>query len=412
MGTSGNDNGRIKNAAQWGFILLVVAVCLALLTWANYRFSEDHPGGNDFLARWMGARFVLQGVQPYDERVALETQFWTYGRAADPSRGEDLARFAYPLYSMIFFGPFGLFDFTTARALWMTVLETGTAAFAVLSAEIAGWEPRRGKTVLWIIFALLGYFGIRAIVNGNPIVLVGVLLAVAVFLLGKGFPLQSGVVLALATIKPQIAAFPILWTILWCLSRKQYGLVASFGVSLASLAGVCMLFVPDWIALNLREILEYPGYTQPGNPAAAFGLWFGKGGSAAGWILSLVLLAGLVWLWIRNRKGTYREYLFLLGVTVSAAPLLGIPFDPGNEYLLLLPTALCLSAWKVSSRRNNLFWALTAGGMFVGLWALFLLTLNAGPQPVQSPVMLFPLPIVLLVWFALRSLESRRPRPA
>jgi hypothetical protein len=394
------ESTKVQTVAQWGFILIAFGACLVFLSWANYRFAESTPGGNDFLARWMGARFVWQGIQPYDPRVALETQIWTYGRAADPGRGEDLARFAYPLYSMLFFGPFGLFDFTTARALWMTLLEIGTAAFAVLSAAIAGWESQRGKTVLWILYALLGYFGIRAIVNGNPIVLVGVLIAAAAFLLGKGHLLQAGIVLALATIKPQIAVFPVLWTILWCLFRKRYSLIVSFGVSLTALVGIGMLFVPDWIVLNLREILAYPGYTQPGNPAAAFGLWFGDAGKVSGWALSLAALAALVWLWIRYRRGTYRDYLFLLSVSISAAPLLGIPFDPGNEYLLLLPTALCLSAWKSATRRNNFFWSVAVGGLFVGLWALFLLTVNAGPQPVQSPVMLFPLPILLIAGFA------------
>ncbi len=391
----------LQSAVLWAAILVTAGICLVVLTRVNYQFAENNPGGNDFLARWMGARFALKGIQPYDDRVALETQHWIYGHTADPGRGEDLSRFAYPLYSMIFFGLFGLLDFTTARAIWMTVLEVGTIAFAVLAAAMAGWEDQRGKIMVWIIFSLFGYFGFRAVINGNPVVLVSLLLAAALFLMGKGFPLPAGILLAFATIKPQVVLFPILWIILWCLFQKRYAVLAYFGGTLAALIGGCMVFVPNWVILNVREILDYPAYTEPGTPAAVLGLWLGEPGRITGWIFSLVLLAGLVWLWLVNRRGSYREFLILMGITLSAAPMLGIPFDPGNEYLLLLPIAIGLSGWKASSGKNTLFWVATLGGIFFGLWAIFLMTLGKGTQPVQNPVVLFPLPVFLLVWLGI-----------
>jgi hypothetical protein len=399
-----------KTAAVWAGILIVAVLCLAILTRVNYQFSESSPGGNDFLARWMGARFMLKGISPYDERVALETQNLIYGHAADPSRGEDLSRFAYPLYSMIIFGLFGFFDFTTARAIWMTVLEVGTIAFAVLAAMLAGWEGRRGRTAVWILFSLFGYFGFRAVINGNPIVLVSLFLGLAIFLLGKGHPLPAGILLAFATIKPQVVILPILWIILWSVFQKRYAVLAYFGVTLAVLAGVGMLFIPNWIILNIREILSYPAYTEPGNPAAALGVWFGDAGRIAGWIFSLILIVGVVWSWYANRKGDYRTFLMIMGITISAAPLLGIPFDPGNEYLLLIPLAMGLAAWSETSWKKIILWASALGANFFGLWILFLATVEKGTQPVQNPVMLFPLPVALLVWLGILYYKNNRNR--
>ncbi len=387
-----------KKAAGWAGILLLALLCLAVLTRVNFQFAESSPGGNDFLARWMGARFMLKGISPYDDRVASETQKWIYGHAADPSRGEDLSRFAYPLYSMILFAPFGFFDFNTARALWMTVLEAGTVAFAILAAALAGWEGRRGKTVVWILFCLFGYFGFRAVINGNPIVLVSLFLALALVLMEKGHPLPAGILLAFAAIKPQVVIIPILWIVVWCLFRKRYPVPACFVAALAVLAGAGMLFVPDWIVLNFREMLSYPAYTQPGNPAAALEVWFGDPGRVAGWIFSTIVSAGVVWLWFANRKGNYRAFLMVMGLTISATPLLGIPFDPGNEYLLLIPIAMGLSVWAEPSWKNLFLWASALGALFFGLWILFLTTLEKGPQPVQNPIMLFPLPVLLLAW--------------
>ena len=399
---------KMKNAFVGVVALLLLLTVCGVLYRVNLTFAKQNPGGNDFLARWMGARFVLQGVQPYDDRVGLATQQWIYGHAADPSRGEDLSRFAYPLYAMIFFGPFGFFDFTTARALWMTVLEMSTAAFALLTAAIGGWESQRGKTVVWILFALSGYFGLRAIINGNPVVLAGLFLASAIFLFGKGFPWQAGIVLAFATIKPQIAIFPILWLALWCLFQKRYSLLVSFGITLVVLIGTSMLLVPNWIILNLREIIAYPVYTEPGTPSAVFGFWFGETGRTAGWLFSLLLLAGLLWVWAKSLKSSYQNFLFIMAITISVAPLLGIPFDPGNEYLLLLPIALGISIWKDSSWKNVIPWGLTLGVIFFGLWMAFLFTVQNGTQPVQNPIMLFPLPIFLLAGFALLYIGNKR----
>ncbi len=399
--------------AVLGFValLLFLGACGVLFP-ANLAFAKQNSGGNDFLARWMGARYFLQGVQPYDDRVGLATQQWIYGHAADPSRGEDLSRFAYPLYAMIIFGPFGLLDFTAARALWMTLLEMGTAAFALLAAAIAGWGSQRGKTVIWILFALGGYFELRAIINGNPVVLACLFLAAAIFLFGRGLHRQAGIVLAFATIKPQIVIFPILWLTFWCLYQKRYSLLVAFGLTLAALIGVSTLLVPNWILLDFREVINYTSYTEPGTPAAVLGAWFGTAGRAAGWVCSLLMLAGLIWVWIQNLGGSYRNFLFILAITISAAPMLGIPFDPGNEYLLLLPIALGLSFWKDYSWKQLIPWAMTLGMIFFGLWMIFLFTLQRGAQPVQNPILIFPLPVFLLAWFALLHLRGENSIPS
>ncbi len=83
--------------------VLAVIVVLVALTIANFRFAEKLPGGNDFLARWMGARYwVQEGISPYDPQVSLATQQLIYGRAADLEAGEDISHFVYPFPAMLF----------------------------------------------------------------------------------------------------------------------------------------------------------------------------------------------------------------------------------------------------------------------------------------------------------------------
>ena len=147
------------------FVGLVVLLASALggLTYANYRFAQANPGGNDFLARWTGAHYwLVEGISPYDERVSLAAQEMIYGRRAQPRAGEDVAHFVCPLPSMLFFGLFGLIEFLPARgALWMTVLEVSLIALTLVSLRLVEWRVSPIGAALMVLFGVVWYHGAR-----------------------------------------------------------------------------------------------------------------------------------------------------------------------------------------------------------------------------------------------------------
>ena len=164
-------------------IISVIAVLIGL-TWANYRFAQQNPGGNDFLARWMGAHYwVVDGISPYDERVSLASQQAIYGHPADISQGEDKNHFVYPLHSMLFFAPFGPLDYTLARALWMTLLEVSLFLLAIVSIRLADWRVSPLKSIALILFTLLWYHGVRTVIIGQFAGLNALIIALALLLI-------------------------------------------------------------------------------------------------------------------------------------------------------------------------------------------------------------------------------------
>jgi hypothetical protein len=61
------------------FLIVLILAALVLLFFVNYQFVQDEPGGNDFLARWMGAKsWLIDGLSPYDPEVSLRTQEFFY----------------------------------------------------------------------------------------------------------------------------------------------------------------------------------------------------------------------------------------------------------------------------------------------------------------------------------------------
>lgn len=383
-------------------ILLTVLALLALagMSALNLRFSESSPGGTDFLVHWVGARaLLLEGTSPYSDAVAEEIQTRTYGRPALP--GEHELRVAYPLYSVILFSPFALIEYyNLARALWMTLLEVCLLATSLLGMRLVDWKPGVLGTSVFLTFSLVWYHALRPLINGNAVIVVAFLFVAALWAIRCEQDAWAGVLLAFATIKPQLCVLIIPFILLWALSRKRWGLIGWTVGGVAALSLLGMLWLPDWPLQFLREVLRYPGYNPAGTPAAAFREWWAAVGTLLGWGLTL-LMAGLLLLeWrVTWGKDGYAWFLWTACLTLVASQWIGVQTDPGNYIVLLAPLALVLAyLYRRWPRRADLL----AGGLLlalgVGLWALFLATLSfKGGQPVQHAVMFFPLPLVLLV---------------
>jgi len=401
---------RPQGLRSKGWLLLLVGVALLVgLTLVNYRYAQQNPGGNDFLVHWVGTRlFLTEGVSPYSDQTALEIQTMVYGRAARP--GEHELRVAYPLYSIVVFFPFALIaDFNWARAAWMTVLEVSLVLLSYFSIRLVRWRP--GALILgaYFLFSVTWYHAVRPLILGNAVILVALGLVAALLAIRNQLDELAGVLLALTTIKPQVVVLVLAVVLLWCLAQKRWKVVFWFVGTLLLLMGVAFLLLPDWILQNLAEILRYPGYNPPGTPGAALASFWPGVGKRLGYGLTLVLSLFLLVEWWLGRRLPFRMFLWTVSLTLTISQWIGIQTDPGNFIVLMPALTLVLAGIQGRWKRSSTFWILiTLLVVGVGLWVLFIATLEHGYQPVQSPVMFFPLPAFLLVmlywvrWWAMR----------
>jgi hypothetical protein len=379
-------------------ISLLGLIALTGLTWANYCFASRNPGGYDFLARWGGARFLFtEGLSPYSETVALKIQTLYYDRVANPN--DDQVLFAYPLYSLVFFGPFALAkDFVMARALWMTTLEVCVLMMAVLCLRLTRWNPGVVLLSFYFIFALLWYNSIRAIINGNIVAIVALLIPAALLAIRLGQDGLAGVLLALTMVKPQISILLVIFVVWWALWDHRWRLVGWMVGALICLILMGMVIIPDWLLQNLREMQRYTGYSPPTTVGAAFALWWPSVGRQLGWVLTILLSVIVLGEWWLTHRKDYRWFLWTACLTLVASQWIGITTDPGNFLILFLPLILVYAVWEEQfrHRRRWVIW-ITMIALFIGLWVLFLSTLEYTTQPMQSPVMFFPIPIFLFI---------------
>lgn len=396
----------------WYLSSILIIGVLVLVTWANYDFAQQNTGGNDFLVHWVGTRALfVDGLSPYSDTVAERIQTLAYGRPALP--GEHELRVAYPMYSALVFLPFALIsDYELARALWMTTLEAALIGLAFLSLKLTRLKMSIWLLPFFLIFSIFWYHSLRPLINGNAVILVALALVAAFAALKTGRDELAGVLLAFSTIKPHLVILPIIFILIWTISFGRWRTLGWMLISLVLLSISAALFVPDWPLQNLREILAYSSYNPPGTPGAAFETWLPAAGRRLGWALSALMGLILVTEWVFVRRREFRWFLWTGCLTLVISQWIGIQTDPGNFILLFFPLILVFSMWVERwGRAGSVLTSITLFLLFIVPWVIFLQTVTYGNQPLQHPIMFFPLPLFLLItlyWVRWWAINPRR----
>jgi hypothetical protein len=395
-------------------LIVLVAALLVGLTYANYQFSVESPGGNDFLARWNGARYWLtQGVSPYARQVSLSSQTLIYGRPARPTQGEDFAHFVYPLPAMVFFGPFGLLPYSLARAIWMTLLEIGLPALAILAWSRLRWRPPPGMMAALMLFSVLWYHGVRSIVVGQFAVIDAVLIGAGLAAIRNRDDLAGAAALVLSSVKPQVPLLLIPFVIVWGVRWKRWHLVAGLAGGLVAMYGLSMLLLPGWPIEWARQLTEYPRYTSLGSPVSILFSGLADGGRIPALVVTGLGLLSLLAEW-RQAGAEDPHFQWTCDLTLVVTNLIAFRTATTNFVVLLLPLIHIVAVLDERYGKAGRLAAVAGlGAGLVGLWALFLSTVVGNEE---AAAMYLPLPLLTLTgllwirWWVVRG-PRLRPEP-
>jgi hypothetical protein len=232
--------------------------------------AHDRPRGNlsDLYPRWLGAReLLLHQRNPYSDEVALEIQKGYYGRALDPSRPgdpKDRQGFAYPVYVVFLLAPLVGFSFHGVQLVFYWLLIALTAATVPLWLRALGWRASPLAIAIAIALTLGSVPAVQGIKLQQLSLLVAALLAGSAACVASGFLFCGGAILALATIKPQLAWPMVLWLLGWTVSnwKTRQRLVFGFATIMGALLIAAEWVLPGWIKMFLEAIRQYHQYTQ------------------------------------------------------------------------------------------------------------------------------------------------------
>jgi hypothetical protein len=399
-----NRNNNIKYAV----VMILFIIVIGVLTFVNFQFSKQNPGGNDFLARWNGAHeWLIHGNNPYTNQVSEVAQKMIYGRTANPLNGEDVAHFVYPIYSMLFFAPFALMDYTLARAVWMTVLEVAMVALTFISLRLSGWKIKPISLAGILIFSILWYCSVRTIILGQFSGINALLILISLLCIKNDHDQFAGILLALSTSKPQMSYLLIVFVLLWAIRSSRHRIWISFFVSMIIMTGVGWLLLPGWPICWIQQLMNYPGYTDRIGSIVSIiaGVTPGiKDQVSTG--LMIVFYIYMLFEWLRTRGNDIPTFLWTAYVTLVITNFVAYRTATPHYVALLAPIFLVS---KVIGERWGTFgkWVsgATYGIIFAGLWVLFILTIKGNDE---QAIMYLPVPIITLIglwwtrWWAIR----------
>ena len=335
---------------------------------------KGRPRGNlsDLYPRWLGAReLLLHGRNPYGREIAREIQVGYYGRLVDPTRPndpKDQQGFAYPLYVVFLLAPTVRLPFWEVQIgfRWLLVILTG--ASVLLWLRVLRWRPPLVVKATWIAVTLGCFPAIQGLKLQQLSLLVCALLAACAAAVASGALIIAGILLAVATIKPQLTGILAAWLLLWAIadwgSRKR--LVVSFFVTMAILLAGSEMLLPGWIGLFRAAAADYLQYTGGGKSILDVGLSTALGKPLA--VILVIALAVLCWRVCREPADS-SAFAWTLAL-VLAVTIVVIPTFALYNQLLLLPAFMLvvrsLSEVWGKGRMARLFVVITGSAI---LWS-------------------------------------------
>jgi len=333
---------------------------------------HDRPRGNlsDVYPRWLGAReLLLHHRDPYSPQVTREIQSGYYGRPLDPthpSDPRDQQAFAYPAYVVFLLAPTIHLPFAEVQIGFRWLLLSLTVLTVTLWLRALAWRPPFPAVAILLLLTLGSYPVMQGVKLQQLTLLVSALIAAAAALLAAGYLTIAGILLALASIKPQLVTPLVAWLILWCLAdwRRRWHFLAGFGLTLATLFGAAEFILPGWVARFCEAVRAYDQYAAGGSLLTV--LTTPRLGPVLATVL--ILIVGYA-AWKRRRQpapSTFFSFTvsLLLAATVVLVPMVA----PYNQVLLLPAVFLIVRSWKHLWRTSSVTRFLCIAGAIVVAW--------------------------------------------
>lgn len=414
-------------------ILLALAFLFAWSMWyyvghilVPHQRSEalrsDRPRGNlsDLYPRWLGAReLLLHGRDPYSPEITRRIQVGYYGRVLDPHRPNDprdQAAFAYPVYVVFILSPFIYADAATVLPVFSLVVALLTVASIFLWLRALRYRPPWLFAARIIVLTLGSFQVVQGIKLQQISLLIAGFIAGCAVALADGYLILAGFLLALATVKPQLAVPVVGFLAVWTIGdwRRRRSFLISFVATSLALVVAGEWILPGWLTEFREAVHAYMQYTG-GNS-----LLQELAGGVAGVVISIALVAiTAIFCWRTRRADAGSRAFSWAFALVLAVTIVVIPSFATYNHVLLLPALLLLASegrelWYSAPALRVSFAVLTVAvaWSWVATTALSVIHVLNPSLPVENAWKLPLYPILLIPLFVLIALIYPASRAA
>jgi hypothetical protein len=333
------------------------------------------PYNSDLYQNWLPAReWFLHGRDPYSAEITIAVQQGVYGRvlAPDDPLGITLA-FVFPAYLILLFGPLVLVPFDLLQPAVYVLIPLLLALTVVWWRTALNWVISRRFLVWLLLLATCTIPALYIFYLQQLTLLVVLFMAGAAACLARGRYGWAGVLLALATVKPQLCLVVILWLLAWAAWdwRRRGRLIIGFGTTMTLLVAGAFVVTPRWLFEWRDALAAYTTYATNSSILSVFlpaPLLLG--------VLAVIglILAGVLW---RARQAEPGSPAFSLGLALTCFySLLLIPTSVFYNQLLLYPTMMVILQQRAVFAGSGVL-GRVAYGAALACWLWFWLTAGA-----------------------------------
>jgi hypothetical protein len=339
---------QIQRTILFPLIIVLVIASVVGLGWAGGHFLPSALGQPDFALGWSASNaWLIKGTSPYDGTVMQNAEKLLDPSGAGVQTRLDDPAYINPLYSLIFFGPFGLVNYGLSRILWLTLVEICYLLFIFVSLKISGWRISLLESGIVLLIFLLWYNGARSILTGQFIIIPILLMACGLLLVQHNQDVGAGFLLALSTTKPDISLLLVLYVVIWSLFTKRYRLFTSIVASLGFLFAISILLLPEWFLQWFRILVVSPG--GKGLYQTALSL-IGQSLPGIKTPLDIVLhaIAGvtIIFGWARSMKKDDKLFIWTAMLTLVITCFVGYRINAAYIIVLLPGLFLIFRVWQ------------------------------------------------------------------
>ena len=306
--------------------------------------DQGYAFGSDFYSVWLTSHeLLIRKENPYTADMVRKMQVGLYGRALDPQRAgeppQNFARYPYPLYLDLFVAPLGRLSFETARIVNAVLLPIVFCATVLLWLSAVNFRLAPLNRFVLLILSFATYPILEGLYALQVSLIVAALIAASAACLAKRRLALAGLLLAAASVKPQLILLPAVFLALWAVNdwKTRKSFLLFFVGTIAFLFAVSEAILPGWSATWIRTLFEYRKYNDPPLTRFLFGNLVGN-------LLALCLFSAAAVLAFRNRAANADSVQFVgtlvvtLAVTVPTLPSTIAVYDQ----VLLVPAILWL----------------------------------------------------------------------
>jgi hypothetical protein len=237
--------------------------------------------------------------------------------------------------------------FPTVQIGFFWLLVAVTIATVLLWLRTLQWHASWPIKATLIILTLGSFQALQGLKLQQLTLLVSGLIAASVALLAAGHLWTAGILLALATIKPQLLLPVSVWLMLWVLGdwRARRNLAFAFSATLALLIIAAQVALPGWVGQFRHAISQYRQYND-----GAFSILQVLTSPLVGNVLAIVALlitARLCWK-LRRVPAASTAFGWMTALVLAVTILVTPKTAPYNQILLLAGVIVATRHWRIA----------------------------------------------------------------